>query len=194
MHDSAQPADSTPLSPLERLQKPAAQDAWARFVRLYTPILYHFARSTGLQETDAADLVQDVFVLLLDKLPEFRHNGADSFRSWLRTVTLNKWRERARRAALPMAGRDDMLAGLADADPLESYWETDYRRHLVAQALHLMQAEFQPTTWQACWANVVEGQSAPEVAEQLGLTPGAVRAAKFRVLSRLRRELNGLVE
>jgi len=152
MHDSSQPADSTPLSLLERLQQPAAQDAWTRFVRLYTPLLYHFARSAGLQEADAADLVQDVFVLLLDKLPQFRHDGTNSFRSWLRVVTLNKWRERARRAALPMAGRDDVLASLADADPLETYWETDYRRHLVAQALHLMQTEFQPTTWQAGWA------------------------------------------
>jgi DNA-directed RNA polymerase specialized sigma24 family protein len=40
----------------------------------------------------------------------------------------------------------------------------------------------------------VDGKSAAEVASALGMTPGAVRAAKFRVLSRLRRELAGLLD
>lgn len=185
---------STSLSLLERLREPGAQDAWARFVRLYTPLLYYWARRAGLQEPDASDLVQDVFTLLVEKLPAFRHDGTGSFRSWLRTVTMNKWRERGRRAALPVTGDGGTLAHLAAPDPLEEYWETDYRRHLVAQALRLMQAEFQPTTWQACWEHVVGGKSAAEVAAALGLTAGAVRAAKFRVLSRLRQELGGLLE
>ena len=185
---------STSLSLLERLRQPASQDAWARFVRLYTPLLYYWARRAGLQEADAADLVQDVFTLLVEKLPSFRHDGTGSFRSWLRTVTLNKWRERSRRAALPVTGDDGTLAGLTTPDPLEECWEADYRRHLVGQALRLMRAEFHPTTWKACWEHVVSGKSAAEVAAELGLTPGAVRAAKFRVLSRLRQELHGLLE
>ena len=41
---------------------------------------------------------------------------------------------------------------------------------------------------------MVGGKAAAEVAGELGLTTGAVRAAKFRVLSRLRQELSGLVE
>ena len=48
---------------------------------------------------------------------------------------------------------------------------------------------------EACrWEHVVSGKSAAEVAADLGLTPGAVRAAKFRVLTRLRLELAGLLE
>jgi len=185
---------STPLSLLERLRQPADQDAWSRFVRLYTPLLRYWARRAGLQEPDAADLLQEVFTLLIDKLPSFRYDGTSSFRSWLRTVTLNKWRERGRRATLPVAGDDATLAGLTVPDPLEEHWEAEYRQRLVGQALRLMRAEFQPTTWQACWEHVVSGKSAAEVARDLGLTPGAVRAAKFRVLCRLRQELNGLLD
>src|SRR5690349_13376275 len=50
----------TPVSLLERLREPAQEQAWARFVELYTPLLFHWARHIGLQEADAADLVQDV--------------------------------------------------------------------------------------------------------------------------------------
>ena len=34
------------------------QEGWTRFVQLYTPLLYFWARRLGLQEQDAADLVQ----------------------------------------------------------------------------------------------------------------------------------------
>jgi hypothetical protein len=38
----------------------------------------------------------------------------------------------------------------------------------------------------------VAGKSAVQVAAELGLTPGAVRAARFRVVARLWQELDGL--
>src|SRR5271154_45229 len=88
---------TTSVSLLERLRQPAEQDAWNRFVHLYTPLLFAWADRAGLQSHDAADLVQDVFVLLLRKLPEFTYDSRQSFRGWLRTVALNKWRESRRR-------------------------------------------------------------------------------------------------
>ncbi len=80
------------------------------------------------------------------------------------------------------------------ADPVEAFWEADYRRHLVGRALEVMQREFQPATWQACWAVVVEGEAPAAVAARLGMTVGAVYAAKCRVLARLRVELEGLLD
>jgi RNA polymerase sigma-70 factor (ECF subfamily) len=185
---------TTPISLLERLRKPNADDAWSRFVQLYTPLLMHWARHVGIQGEEATDLVQEVFALLVVKLPEFTYDRAGSFRAWLRTVALNKWRQKCRRAALPMVQQEDAIADVAQADPLEAAWDGEYRRQLVGNALRLMQAEFQPSTWKACWENTVGGKSAAEVAAELGLTPGAVRAAKFRVLSRLRMELRGLLD
>src|SRR5687768_3792442 len=46
---------TTSLTLLERLRQPGDQEAWTRFVQLYTPLLYHWARRAGLQEQDAAD-------------------------------------------------------------------------------------------------------------------------------------------
>ena len=38
----------------------ADQDAWRKFMQLYGPVVYGFARRRGLQDADAADLMQDV--------------------------------------------------------------------------------------------------------------------------------------
>ena len=54
--------DSTSASLLERLRHPEQQTAWTRFVQLYTPMLFHWARRLGLQDDDAADLVQDICI------------------------------------------------------------------------------------------------------------------------------------
>jgi RNA polymerase sigma-70 factor (ECF subfamily) len=58
----------------------------------------------------------------------------------------------------------------------------------------LLEPEFEPTTWRAFRALVLEGRPTGEVAAELGITSNAVRIAKSRVLSRFRREAEGLIE
>jgi RNA polymerase sigma-70 factor (ECF subfamily) len=161
---------------------------------LYTPLLYYWARRLGLQEPDAADLVQDVFLQLARKLPQFTHDRKNSFRSWLRTVLLNQWRTSRRRPHLPVQGDPAALDDAAAANDVDAFSEAEYQHYLAQRALRLMQAQFQPTTWQACWKQVVEGRSAAEVAAELGISEGAAYVAKCRVLRRLRQELDGLLE
>ncbi len=186
--------NTTPSSLLERLRQPGQDKSWERFADLYTPLLYYWARRLGLQEQDAADLVQEVFATLIQKLPLFAYDKDKTFRGWLRTVTINKWREKQRRLP-PMPNADSAdLAGMAGPDPAESYWEDEYKNHLVCRALEVMQADFKPETWKCCWETVVIGRAAADVAAELGLTVGAVHAAKFRVLSRLREELAGMMD
>jgi len=174
---------TTPPSLLKRLRDPAETRAWVSFAELYTPLLYHWARRAGLQEADAADLVQEVFAALVRKLPEFRYEPGGSFRGWLRVVLLNKWRDRGKRRAMAaLEDYDPAACQPALADDAEVFAEEEYRQHVVAQALRLMQASFQPNTWKACWEQVVNGRAADEVAVELGLKAGTVYAAKFRVL------------
>jgi RNA polymerase sigma-70 factor (ECF subfamily) len=178
---------------LERLRR-LDEGAWPHFVKLYTPLLYFWACRMGLQAADAADLVQDILTILLQKLPEFSYDKTKSFRSWLRTVTLNRFRDNLRRKAAAL--RDAGPAGLDDVavpGDAEALWEKEYRDHLVDRAAELMKAEFQPTTWQAFWGLTVEGKSGAEVAAALGLSIDAVYAAKSRVLRRLRQELDGMM-
>jgi RNA polymerase sigma-70 factor (ECF subfamily) len=183
---------TTSPSLLERLRQPSDRSAWARFVRLYTPLLCHWGRRVGLPPEDVDDLVQDVFAVLLQKLPDFRYRAGQRFRGWLWTVTVNKARERRRRAA--PAGDDRGLSGVADPDPIEEFDEAEYRQFLVAQVARLIQAEFQPSTWKAFWEYVVADRPAAEVARDLAITENAVYIAKSRVLRRLRQELDGLLD
>lgn len=71
---------STPISLLEELAGTPTPGSWRRFADLYTPLLLFWARRLGLQHADAADLVQDVHLKLVRKLPGFSYDRAQSFR------------------------------------------------------------------------------------------------------------------
>ena len=184
----------TPSSLLDRLRQPFDPDAWSRFVTLYTPLIYSWACRAGLQEQDALDLVQDVFVILLRVLPTFSYDRDRSFRRWLRTVTLNTWRNVRKRAENRVQGLAVDASLVPGFSELEAAWEAEYRQYIVGRAFCVMRADFQETTWKACWEMVVSARPAAEVAAELGLTLGAVYAAKVRVLNRLRVELQGLLD
>jgi len=190
---------STPVSLLQRLRNlarsEAAAGAWSEFVELYTPVLYSWASRLGLQPADAADLVQDVFVILVRKLPEFQYDSGKSFRAWLKTVLMNRWRDGEKRAAV--ASQHTGHPALAEANVLgqtPELEEAEYRELLVRRALEMMQREFRPATWKACWEQVVQGRSAAEVAGELGLSVNAVYVARSRVLRRLREYLDQLLD
>jgi RNA polymerase sigma-70 factor (ECF subfamily) len=184
---------TTPPSLLDRLRGTADPRAWDRFVQLYSPLLLRWARQTGLQTSDAADLVQDVFVVLLRKMPQFDYDRQKSFRGWLRTVVVNKYRERLRTVPVLLEG-GEALEEVSAPDDLRAFEEEEYRRHLVQRALQLLQPEFPASVWEAFWEYAVQGRGAEEVAAELGLRPGSVYAAKSRVMTRLRQEISGLLD
>ena len=182
---------TTPPSLLEQLRLPAQPDAWSRFAELYTPLLYYWARSQSLAEADAADLVQEVFLVLVTKLPHFRYDRDGSFRSWLRTLTLNKHRELQRRKRPNVV---DNLHDEAAKNSDNALEEKEYRLHLVQQMLHILEDQFPPSTWQIFQEYVIQNRQAQEVATKRKVTLGTVYAAKSKVLHRLRQELVGLLD
>jgi RNA polymerase sigma-70 factor (ECF subfamily) len=186
--------DKTSASLLERLRGPRDPEAWARFVELYTPLLLSWAKQFGLRDADAADLVQDIYLLLLRKLPGFAYDRQQQFRSWLWTVAHNCWATRQRRSVevTPAAG-PEALPEPAAPDGVADLEEAEHRRYLVGRVLHLVQRDCQPATWQAFWQFVACDRPAEEVAAELGLTVAAVYAAKSRILRRLRNELRDLL-
>ena len=185
---------STSTSLLLRLRQPTDRVAWSRFVRLYGPLIYKWALDTGMQVSDATDLVQDVMTLLLRKLPAFRYDKSRSFRSWLKTVTLNKWKEKCRRRSLPMSSAtESQLAGIADPKT-EDFWEAEYRKEVVARAMELMKQDFKPATWQACQKYIAGDSSPEELATEYGVSVWTIYSAKSRLLKRLRDELDGLLD
>lgn len=172
---------------LERLRQAGSREQWHRFAQLYTPLLYHWAKRAGIPEP--SDLVQDVFLVLVRELPSFRYDSAKSFRAWLRTILLNKWRNLLRQPpGLPLPADLSGPNGVDDID------EGEYRRCLMARALKLLHTDFQPATWKSFWECEINGRAAAEVARELRLSVGAVWVNKSRVLARLRQELAGFLD
>ena len=188
--------DSTSVSLLRRLRESDAEDDWVRFSKLYTPLVFYWGRSQGLDATDAADLVQDVMAKLVVKLREFQYDQSLKFRSWLRTISVNQARDLRRAKAYRTAtGLDNVDAPTQPGgNSVDLFDRQEYCVYLVARGRDLIRAEFEPLTWDACWKYAIEGRTAGDVAKELGITADAVRIAKCRVFSRLRKELEGLIE
>jgi RNA polymerase sigma-70 factor (ECF subfamily) len=184
----------TSASLLERLRSAGDQQAWQRFVELYTPLLLSWARRIGVSSQDAADLIQDVLILLVKRLPEFQYDASGSFRSWLHVVLRNKyhdWRKKhltIHRAELAAAVPDEYR----EAD--DGFSETEYRQYLIAAALRYVEREFSHSIGRAFREYAIAGRSATAVAADLGISENAVYLAKSRVMRRLKQELAGLLE
>lgn len=185
---------STSPSLLVRLRQPGDKAAWDRFVGLYSPLIYRWGVVQGLSSDDAADLVQDVLVVLLRKIPEFDYDPNQRFRGWLRAIALNKVRERNRYiASRNMTALYSNESALA-TNQSDCFEESEYRSFLVNRALDLMKSHFPEQQWQACWKQLIERRSPSDVALELGMTVNAVYLAKSRVLKMLREELKGLLD
>ena len=188
----------TRASLLVQLRDGGNHAAWQEFIKLYGPVVYGFARKRGLQDADAADLMQEVMRSVsaaIGRLDYDRNQG--TFRGWLFTITRNKiFSFLSARRIRPQGSGDSttnrLLEQHADGEDGSQAWEMEYQRRLAALAMEHVKGEFQETTWRAFWLTAVEGRSAADVAGQVGLSPGAIYVAKSRVLARLKEEVESM--
>src|ERR1051326_7455619 len=82
---------ATRASLLVRIRDGQDKDAWRQFMQVYAPVVYGFARKRGLQDADAADLMQEVFRSVAGAAGRLDYDPKrGSFRGWLYTITRNK--------------------------------------------------------------------------------------------------------
>ena len=87
------------------------------------------------------------------------------------------------------------LQEIADPDSaLNRQWDEEHDRYVLRCLLELVELEFEPKTVQAFRRVALEGASSEQAAEELGLSVGALYAAKSRILRRLREEAEGLID
>ena len=185
----------TRASLLLRIRDGQDKEAWRQFVEIYAPLIYGFARKRGLQDADAADLMQDVLRSIASAVGRLDYDPRrGSFRSWLYTVTRNKLYsfldgQRRHPRGSGDSGAQQLLEEQANPDDSAAAWDQEYQRRLFAWAADQVRAEFQESTWQAFWQTAVEGKGPKDVARELNLSPGAVYVAKSRVIARLREKI-----
>lgn len=199
-------SSSSSATRLSLISLAQAQDAraWNDLVRLYSPLVAFWCRKRALPESDINDTIQDVFFVVARSLGEFKfpsspENGG-GFRAWLWSITRNKIIDAVRRnQRLPDARGGSSAARAVAAVPeipeLLDESDTDERSEyqlLLHRALELVRAEFQEKTFRAFWRSTVDGISADQVAEELGIGKATVRQHRARVLRRLRQQLGEL--
>jgi RNA polymerase sigma-70 factor (ECF subfamily) len=187
----------TRASLLLRLRDRQDHEAWIEFVTLYEPVTYRLLRRNGLQDADAREVMQELFLAVsrsIDRWDPAKDRG--SFRGWLRRVARNlvvNWLKHRGRHVIAAGGSDlqamlDMLP--AAEGPQSAEFDQELRRAVFQRAAEQVRGEVQPATWQAFWETAVVGTSPAETAKKLSMTVGALRVAKCRVLARLQAAVN----
>ena len=176
--------------------------AWERFVALYRPAIVALARRRGLSAADADDVAQEVCRSVADAVGTFEPGlglpGQARFSTWLATIAERKTivglldlQYRLRRARVrPASGHAFDAVAARDTDSRLLRFEV--RRRLFLAAAADIQNEMSPTAWEAFWRTAIDGDSAERVAKTLGMTAGAVYAAKARTMRKLVERIGSL--
>ena len=180
---------------LLRLRDAQDSEAWSEFADVYGPVVRRYGLRRGLQDADAADLVQQVLHSVARSIDSFEYDPArGSFRGWLFTVTRNlvfkalDERRRVPTATGDTAFQQSLEEQAADAEE----WDQDCRRQVFQKAAERVHPDFTEATWRAFWRTAVLGEPAAEVAEALGISSGAVYVAKSRVTAKMREAVSEL--
>ena len=160
-----------------RLVSAARDGNRSAFGRLYEKYgrMVHGILLSRVPRAEVDDLLQDVFLLAMRRLPTLREAGA--FGGWLAMIARNRATDYHRSAPALTELREESLTQAAVGPEAILILETiqglpeAYRETLVLR--------------------LVEGMTGPEIAERTGLTPQSVRVNLHRGMKQLREKLDG---
>lgn len=181
----------TPKTLLRKIAEYANGDdaaEWAKFAELYEPVIrIYIAQSGDASAADADDIVQDIFIRLVDVLRNGEYKREKGrFRNYLASMVRRLLIDRRRRAVYRGAGFeadvDHELLESSDPDPAAI---VDMRlrlaRHLAAVDHVLSRTMLEKRTVAAYREYALEGQGADEVAVRHGMTVNNLRQLKHRI-------------
>jgi len=148
--------------------------------KVYSMALYFFRGDAAT----AADVTQDVFLKLMDKVGQFR--GQSDFSTWLHRFAANACVDRTRRRWWRMTTVDPV--GL-DERPSTSSHEEDYLRGEMARSVQAAIAELTPKIRMAIVLRYFSDLSYEEMATALNCSAGTVASRLSRGHQALARRL-----
>lgn len=183
----------TRLTLIDRIKDPDDAVAWTEFLGIYRPVVYGMARRRGLQDADAQDVTQQVFLSISSAVERWHPGpGKPPFRAWLLTITRNAVTKALTRKKPDVASGsssvDELLHSLpAEADAAShAEFAMESQLSTLRFATEQIRPEFSDLTWRLFWESVVLGKSVADVARESGRSTGAVYMARFKVLQRLK--------
>jgi RNA polymerase sigma factor (sigma-70 family) len=177
-------AETSP-SLLVRIRDPHDNRAWELFVDLYTPVVYRFLISKGLQDADAVDLTQETLIEVARCIQQFEYRPETGrFRNWLATVVRRRlykfWNQK--RIEVPI--ENDLVHQGDDAQ-----WLDLFQAELLKVGIERVRQQVEEKTWQVFSETWIDDVPAEEVSRKLDLPIDLVYSAKARFLKRLESEI-----
>jgi RNA polymerase sigma factor (sigma-70 family) len=168
--------------------------AWTEFTEWYGRKIYFWCKAWGLQEADAQDVAQEVFLNLATRMHAFRYDPQGSFHAWLKTVTRNAWHDYLARRRKPGRGSGldsamERLAAIEAREDLTRRLAEAFDEELLREAAARIRLRVEPRTWDAFHLLAIEGQSGAEVAKRLEMKVATVFVARCKVQRMLREEV-----
>ncbi len=162
------------------------QRAWNDLVTGYTRLVYSIALRSGLDEHDAADVVQNVFTIVLRRLESLQQ--PDRFSAWLITTTHREsWRARKLRRDQPWDDGVDPVDPEPDAESRVVAWE---HASLTHQALERLGERCRRLLDLLFLNDAEPGYEA--IAAELGIAVGSIGPFRGRCLKQLKGRLGEL--
>lgn len=169
------------------------QAAWDELVARYQRLIFAIPRRAGLSDEQAADVFQEVFLTLFEKLDEIEQPG--KIRSWI--VTTAKFKTwgivRANKGLYSPESEEEMeqeMARLVDKTPLadDSLIELE-QQHLIRTALKRLEERCQKIiSMLYLWSATA---SYSEVADAIGVGETSISPLRSRCLKKLEKLLTG---
>jgi RNA polymerase sigma-70 factor (ECF subfamily) len=149
----------------------------------FAPRLYRFALFRVRTPSDAEDLVQRVFVKMIEALPRYEERGLP-FGAWVFRLARNAVIdfERTRRPQEPL---DAVELQIGDGPGPDELAEVTFERERLLAAIADLTAEQQEVVTLRFFGGLGPG----EIAALMGKREGSIRALQFRALESLRRML-----
>lgn len=168
------------------------QSAWETLVNRYQRLIYTIPRRAGLDDDHAAEVFQDVFATLFQKLGEIAE--PDRLHSWLVTTARRKtWRviqkERGwqQMKAADSDTEDEMLEIPDNALPVDEVLVQLEEQHRVRTALENLDDRCRKLLKILFYA--AEPTPYAEIAKQLGTSEGSIGPTRARCLAKMLRLL-----
>lgn len=187
--------ETTRSSVLKAVADTGNEAAWQLFFNLYAGFVFSIARSKGLNEEDAEDVVQVVFVELARTMPTFKYDRAKGkFRSYL--IGLVHWRV-----------KDKLRISLRDKEFIEDYIEEaanmpsadldfaerEWQAAALEEALRRVKPEVRPEHYAAFVASAVEGQDTETVMRLYNLSRDNLYQIRKRLTAQLRETVSAVL-
>lgn len=198
--DSDKSEFQTSISLIARVRDRTDGESWREFYQFYHPLLTRYLRRLGLKEESVNDVVQDVFVRLLQALPKFELDGKRGrFRSYLWKLTYSGLIDEARRVKARRQAEEEWINRFLVSDEAESRKlheelnEINYRE-IIDKALPRVRSVTSKQAWTCFEQRLLRDRPGSEIAAELGIPAKSVFVYASRVLKAVREQCTVIAE